>query len=84
MTALVSKVNPPQQSKNGGVYQIRDTMHPKWVKRVDILKTPGTKQFKYDNITLTKYESDVDANLALTPSHVDIVLPFLSQLAINN
>ena len=48
--------------KNSGVYQIRDTMNPKWVKRVDILKTPGTRQFKYtDNITLTRYGSYSDA-----------------------
>ena len=47
--------------KNSGVYQVRDTMNPKWVKRVDILKTPGTKQFKYDNITLTRYGSYTDA-----------------------
>ena len=48
--------------KNSGVYQIRDTMNPKWTKRVDILKTPGTRQFKYtDNITLTRYGSHSDA-----------------------
>jgi len=48
--------------KNSGVYQIRDTMNAKWVKRVDILKTPGTRQFKYtDNITLTRYGSHSDA-----------------------
>ena len=44
-----------------GVYQVRDTMNPKWVKRVDILKPPGTKQFRYDNITLTRYGSESDA-----------------------
>ena len=47
--------------KNSGVYQVRDTMNPKWTKRVDVLKTPGTKQFKYDNITLTRYGSEYDA-----------------------
>ena len=47
--------------KNSGVYQVRDTMNPKWVKRVDILKTPGTRQFKYTDITLTKYGSYSDA-----------------------
>jgi len=52
--------------KNSGVYQIRDTMNAKWVKRVDILKTPGTKQFKYTDITLTRYGSFDDANLAMT------------------
>ena len=52
--------------KNSGVYQVRDTMNPKWVKRVDVLKTPGTRQFKYDNITLTRYGSFEDANFAMT------------------
>ena len=36
-----------------GVYQVRDTMNPKWVKRVDILTT--TSRFKYNNITMYKY-----------------------------
>ena len=40
-------------------------MNPKWVKRVDVLKTPGTRQFKYDNITLTRYGSFEDANFAM-------------------
>ena len=52
--------------KNSGVYQVRDTMNPKWVKRVDILKTPGTKQFKYTDITMTRYGSFEDANFAMT------------------
>ena len=47
--------------ENSGVYQVRDTMNPKWTKMVDVLKTPGTKQFKYDNITLTRYGSEYDA-----------------------
>ena len=51
--------------KNSGVYQIRDTMNPKWTKRVDILKTPGTQQFRYDNITLVKYGSFEEANFAM-------------------
>ena len=39
-----------------GVYQVRDTMNPKWVKRVDILTT--NSKFKYDNITMYKYIED--------------------------
>ena len=39
-----------------GVYQVRDTMNPKWVKRVDILTT--NSRFKYDNITMYKYVND--------------------------
>ena len=41
--------------KNSGVYQVRDTMNPKWTRRVDVLKTPGTRQFKYDNIVMLWY-----------------------------
>ena len=46
-----------------GVYQVRDTMNPKWVKRVDILTT--NSRFRYDNITLYKYIDDsvADKNL---------------------
>ena len=39
-----------------GVYQVRDTMNPKWVKRVDILTT--NSRFRYDNITMYKYTED--------------------------
>ena len=39
-----------------GVYQVRDTMNPKWVKRVDILTT--NSRFKYNNITMYKYAKD--------------------------
>ena len=36
-----------------GVYQVRDTMNPKWTHRVDILTT--NSRFKYNNITMYKY-----------------------------
>ena len=36
-----------------GIYQVRDTMNPKWTNRVDILTT--NSRFKYDNITMYKY-----------------------------
>ena len=39
-----------------GVNQVRDTMNPKWVKRVAILTT--NSRFKYNNITMYKYVSD--------------------------
>ena len=41
-----------------GVYQVRDTMNPKWVNRVDILTT--NSRFKYDNITMYKYADEND------------------------
>ena len=46
--------------KKDGVYQVRDTMNPKWVKRVDILRTPGSKRFKYNNITMYKYVDEYE------------------------
>ena len=49
--------------KRDGVYQVRDTMNPKWVKRVDILTT--NSRFRYDNITMYKY---VDKEYLITDS----------------
>ena len=40
-----------------GVYQVRDTMNPKWTNRVDILTT--NSKFRYDNITMYKYVDDI-------------------------
>ena len=39
-----------------GIYQVRDTMNPKWTNRVDILTT--NSRFKYNNITMYKYVDD--------------------------
>ena len=41
--------------ENSGIYQVRDTMNPKHTNRVDILKTPGSSQFKYDDVTMYRY-----------------------------
>ena len=41
-----------------GIYQVRDTMNPKWVNRVDILTT--NSRFKYDNITMYKYVEEYE------------------------
>ena len=38
-----------------GVYQVRDTMASKFINRVDILLTEGSKQFRFENITLYRY-----------------------------
>ena len=38
-----------------GVYQVKDTMSPKFINRVDILRTSGNKWFKFENITLYRY-----------------------------
>mgnify|MGYP005821395389 FL=1 len=41
-----------------GIYQVRDTMNPKWVNRVDILTT--NSRFKYNNITMYKYVDEYE------------------------
>ena len=41
--------------ENSGIYQVRDTMNPKHTNRVDILKTSGSRLFKYINVTMYKY-----------------------------
>ena len=38
-----------------GVYQVRDTMASKFINRVDILRTSGSKHFRFENITLYRY-----------------------------
>ena len=38
-----------------GIYQVRDTMAPKFINRVDILRTGGSKWFKFDNAVLYRY-----------------------------
>jgi 3D (Asp-Asp-Asp) domain-containing protein len=41
-----------------GIYQVRDTMNPKWTNRVDILTT--NSRFKYNNITMYKYVEEYE------------------------
>ena len=44
--------------KHDGIYQVRDTMNPRFVHRVDILRTKGDGRFKYENIALYKYTEE--------------------------
>ena len=37
-----------------GVYQVRDTMHKRWVNRVDILESVGVKPYKFTDAVLLK------------------------------
>ena len=37
-----------------GVYQVRDTMHKRWVNRIDILESAGVKPYKFTEATLHK------------------------------
>ena len=46
--------------KYDGIYQVRDTMSPKFINRVDILRTVGSKQFIYENIRMYKYVEEND------------------------
>ena len=37
-----------------GVYQVRDTMNRRYVNYIDILESPGTEPYKFDNATIVK------------------------------
>ena len=37
-----------------GVYQVRDTMNPKWVNVVDILESTHVSPYKYENVHIYK------------------------------
>ena len=38
-----------------GMYQVRDTMNPRFVNRIDILESPGTKPYKFDVAEIAKF-----------------------------
>ena len=40
-----------------GVYQVKDTMNPRFTNRVDILRSRDSKHFKYTNVTLYKQDT---------------------------
>ena len=46
-----------------GVYQVRDTMNPKWVNVVDILESKHVTPYKYENVHI--YKMNWTDNLAL-------------------
>jgi len=37
-----------------GVYQVKDTMNARFINRIDILESPGTKPYKFDNARILK------------------------------
>ena len=49
--------------KKNGVYQVRDTMNPKWVNVVDILESKHVKPYKYENVHI--YKMNWTDNVAL-------------------
>ena len=40
--------------KKDGVYQVKDTMNPKWVNVVDILESHGVQPYKFENCDIYK------------------------------
>ena len=49
--------------KKNGVYQVRDTMNPKWVNVVDILESKHVEPYKYENVHI--YKMNWTDNLSL-------------------
>ena len=43
-----------EAGKKSGVYQVRDVMNRRFVNRVDILETPGTTPYKYNEASLRR------------------------------
>jgi len=43
-----------------GVYQVKDTMNKRFVNRIDILESPGVKQYRFDNATIKKANLNED------------------------
>jgi len=40
--------------RHNGVWQVKDTMNKRWVDRIDFLVPLGTKNFKYDSVTIKR------------------------------
>ncbi len=45
-----------------GVYQVRDTMNPRWVNRIDILESIDVKPYKFDKAKIIKTDLVVSGN----------------------
>ena len=43
-----------------GVYQVKDTMNKRFVNRIDILESPGTKPYKFANAKIKKANLNED------------------------
>jgi 3D (Asp-Asp-Asp) domain-containing protein len=46
--------------EKSGLYQVRDTMHRRWINRIDILESPGVRPYKYNNGSLQKLVYNID------------------------
>ena len=49
-------------SHNDGVYQVKDTMNPRFVNRIDILESPGVKPYKFDKAQILKTDIFASSN----------------------
>jgi len=47
--------------RHNGIWQVKDTMHTRFFRRIDFLCNYDDKPFKYDNVIVTKI-GDTDAN----------------------
>ena len=45
-----------------GVYQVRDTMNPRFVNRIDILESPGVKPYKFEEAKIIKTNLVINGN----------------------
>ena len=43
-------------TEKDGVYQVRDTMNPRFVNRIDILESIDVKPYKFDSAKITKHD----------------------------
>ena len=43
-----------------GVYQVKDTMNKRFINRIDILESPGVKQYRFDNAKIKKANLNED------------------------
>ena len=41
-----------------GMYQVKDTMNPRFVNRIDILESPGTKPYKFDVAKISRLSDE--------------------------
>ena len=48
--------------KYDGVWQIKDTMHPRITNTIDFLCSKGTKPFKFENVKIYKLEEEIIAD----------------------
>jgi len=46
--------------EHSGIWEIKDTMHPRWTRRIDFLVNRGIGNVKYDSVTVRKYKPRED------------------------